>query len=144
MSKIMDLYAIENGIDDLIPPRKVDVEDVAERAASQVEYNWAMEEYRTKSEFSEEYDDEGHKRLYFENFIDISNEIAECVLDAVIENDHIDLTDEEYREVKARAADIIANNFADEEGEIIKEEMERHKEAYEDFLSYNNLTLPKD
>jgi len=117
---------------------------VAERAASQVEYNWAMEEYRTKSEFSEEYDDEGHKRLYFENFIDISNEIAECVLDAVIENDHIDLTDEEYREVKARAADIIANNFADEEGEIIKEEMERHKEAYEDFLSYNNLTLPKD
>ena len=82
--------------------------------------------------------------MYFENFINISNEIADCVLEAVIQNDHIDLTDEEYKEVRARAADIIADNFADEEEEIIKEEMKRHKEAYEDFLSYNNLTLPKD
>lgn len=144
MSKIMDLYAIENGIDDLIPPRKPDVKQVAERVASQVNYEWAMAEYREKAEFSEGYDDEGHKRLYFENFIDICNDIARDVLDAEIEREHVDLTDEEYKEVRARAADIIADNFADEEEEIIKGEMERYKEAYEDFLSYNNLTLPKE
>ena len=144
MSKIKDLYAIENGIDDLIPPRKPDLKQVAERVASQVNYEWAMAEYKEKAEFSEGYDDEGHKRLYFENFIDISNSIARDVLDAEIENDHIDLTDEEYKEVKGRAADIIADNFSDKEEEIIEEEMERYKEAYEDFLSYNNLTLPKE
>lgn len=144
MSKIMDLYAIENGIDDLIPPRKPDLKQVAERVARQVNYEWAMAEYREKAEFEEGYDDEGHKRLYFENFIDISNDIARDVLDAEIEREHVDLTDEEYREVRARAADIIADNFADKEEEIIEEEMERNKEAYEDFLSYNNLTLPKE
>lgn len=143
MSKIMDLYAIENNIDDLIPPRKPDLKQIAESVAAQVDYNWAMEEYWGKAEFEDDVDEDGHKKLRVRNFAEIGRQIAECVLDMEIQNNHIDLTDEEYKEVMAHVADIVTEDFADEEEKIVRGEMERYKEAYEDFLSYNNLTLPR-
>ena len=131
MSKIKDLYAIEMGIDDLMPIRKPDLKQEAERVALNVDYNWAIDEFRKNIELSYGYDDEGHPETYFENFIDICNDIAECTLDSYIENNHLDLTDEEYNEVRARAADIIANNFADEEEDIKKETIQNNKDMEE-------------
>lgn len=136
MSKIMDLYAIENGIEDLIPPRKPDLKQEAERVALNVDYNWAIDEFRKNIELSYGYDDEGHPEVYFENFIDICNDIAECTLDSYIENNHLDLTDDEYNEVRARAADIIANNYADEEEDIKKDTLEDIKDAEEKRQDY--------
>ena len=136
MSKVKDLLAEVEGIDDLMPPRKPDLKQEAERVALNVDYNWAMDEFRKKIELSYGYDDEGHEEVYFENFIDICKDIAECTLDSYIENNHLDLTDEEYKEVRTRATDIIANNYADEEERIKEETLEDIKDAEEKRQDY--------
>lgn len=149
MSRIKDLYAIENGIEDLMP-----IEELAKKAAEDLEdYYNAIKKVMTEkiegiktrlydeSEFSEGFDDEGHKELYFENFYGLCHMIAQDYTDEYIEDQHIDLTDKAYDELRTWLGDWLADTLADYESECIHDYLDAVKEEQWALEDYNRMTL---
>ena len=128
MSRIKDLLAEEENIDDLKLPRKYDLSffkavqeidkkrlanSILEACKGVVFEDWLAE----NAEF-ELGDDDGEPCMFFENFTELCDECATGVLDGMIEDQHLDISDEEYTDVCNIAADLIANHYADYESEL--------------------------
>lgn len=145
MSKIKDLYAIENEIDDLMPVRKPSVETIVGAAVKQATaYSQDVyDELFENAQFTQGRDDEGHIELYFENYIELCNDIADKAIDHIMEDWQLDLTHDEYRVVLQKVADIIADTYADYESDIIRQAKEDQLETQAQRETYNNQTLPK-
>ena len=157
MSKIMDLYAVENGIEDLMPPKstydkafadkvKQSDEERAVRMIFEKGRYWvgAKDWFKDKAEFGCGYDDEGHKEIYFENFTELCEHAAMELTDHFIFEQHFDMDDEQYDRITNKVGDLLANHYADLESEIIEDYKEERDECYKDLQSYNEATLPKD
>ena len=146
MSKIKDLYAIEEGIEDLMPVNKPSIDVIVGAvvkhvtAKSQDVYNYLYE----NAELGRGYDDEGHPEIYFENFTAICDDLADMAIEHIMEDWQLDLTHDEYRQVLRKASDILADTYADYESEIIEQLKKDAKEQQEQRESYDNLTLPKE
>ena len=143
MSKIKDLLAEVEGIDDLMPPREPSLKELAERVAATVDYNQVVDELRSGAEFSHGYDDEGHPETYFENYLELCDGITECALDLYIQEQHVDLSDEQYAKVLRTASDIVADNYADLESEIIDEAIQNAKDEDELRQDYYNAVYDR-
>lgn len=135
MSKIKDLYAVAENIDDLKPvePHKYDksfylavqetdkqriVKQVMERALkSEALKPWLA----SNAEYSEGVNDDGLKEIYFENFTELCEEVAQGNLDEYIEEQALDITDAEYTELIDRIRDELANELAEYEHECIQD-----------------------
>lgn len=145
MSKIKDLLAIEENIDDLIPPRKPDYKYVAEQAVKLISSKG--EDFRNylweNMEVSEDYDDEGHKQLCFENFWDLCVRKARDAVEQIVEEQEMPLTDKEFGEAVSKTHTIIMSAYSDFESELLDEYKRATEESQAQRETYDNLTLPK-
>ncbi len=154
MSKIMDLVAEVEGIDDLKPTYNREFFDSVqksdeERAIKQIvkkgtEWDGARRYFTEHASFTMDYNDEGLKELYFENFVELCDKAAMELTDGFIEEQHFDMDDSQYDRITNKVGDLLANHFADLEQEIIDDELADRAEAQMQRESYNNLTLPKE
>lgn len=154
MSKIKDLYAEVEGIDDLKPAYNREFFDSVqksdeERAIEQIvkkgtEWDGARRYFTEHASFTMDYNDEGLKELYFENFVELCDKAAMELTDGFIEEQHFDMDDAQYDRITNKVGDELANYFADLEQEIINDELADRAEAQMQRESYNNLTLPKE
>lgn len=146
MSKIKDLYAAVEGIDDLAPVHydKTFAMAVAEaderRAVEQIfkkgkEFKEAYAWFKDKAEFGGGYDEEGHYETYFENFTELCEQAAMELTDAYIEDQHFDMDDDQYDRITTKVGDLLADYYADMESEIIEEYNEACSEAWQQRVS---------
>lgn len=136
MSKIKDLLAEVEGIDDLKPePHKYGKEfydavqaETIRRIGEQVYVktlhmpnlrSWL----RANAEYGVGEGDDGHEEVYFENFEDLCEQACEGNLMDYIEDQHLDLTDEEYSKILYYARDWLSDTLADFESECIQDAM---------------------
>lgn len=152
MSKIKDLYAIENGIDDLMPvddPKttaiarlhvisKV-VEDVKKNITDHI--NDVKAQLLYYSEIETGTDDEGHVEYYFENYYNLCHEEAIDYIDCYIEQNHLDVNEMEYEDTVNVVGDWLADELADYESECINDFIEYNNDKAEAYREYNRLTL---
>lgn len=154
MSKIKDLYAEVEGIDDLKPTYNREFFDHVqksdeERAVEQIfdkgkKWDGARRYFTEHAEFSLDYNDEGLKELYFENFVELCDKAAMELTDGFIEEQHFDMDDSMYDRITNKVGDLLADYYADLESEIIDDELADRAEEQMQRESYNNLTLPKE
>lgn len=154
MSKIMDLVAEVEGIDDLKPTYNREFFDSVQksderRAIDEIfkkgkEWKGAYEWFEERAEFGCGYDDEGHKEIYFENFTELCEKAAMELTDGFIEEQHFDMDDAQYDRITNAVGELLADYYADTESEIIKQYAYDQAEAQMRRESYNDLTLPKE
>ncbi len=159
MSKIKDLYAEVNDIDDLKPVDDREVwenirkHDMSEKVIAQIlekekHHNaqdvedWLYE----RAEFEYGQDDEGHTELYFENFMDVCEEAATDLLDGYIVEQHLDLDDHQYTYIIEVLRDELADMWADIECDCIQRSIQDEKDEQElrqSFYNDRNLGIKK-
>lgn len=154
MSKTMDLVAEVEGIDDLKPTYNREFFDSVQksdeaRAIKQIldkgkEWNGARAWFMEHAEFGCDYNDEGHKEIYFENFTELCDRAATEMTDAFIEDQHFDMDDSQYSRITDKVGDMLADYYADLESEIVEQYKSDQQEKWEEYQSYNEATLPKD
>lgn len=120
MSKIKDLYAEAEGIDDLMPT-KPSMSTIAKAVANSCRSVATEDEIANEAEFEVSIDDDGHECVYVENFMDICESIAREHLDDMIEQNHIDLTDTEYFNTLDLARDMLADDYAGYESQLCED-----------------------
>lgn len=145
MSKIKDLLAEVEGIDDLKPVYNREFFDSIqksdeERAVEQIfkkgkEFKDAYAWFKDKAEFGGGYDEEGHYETYFENFTELCDQAAMELTDAYIIDQHFDMDDDQYDRITNKVGDLLADYYADMESEIIKEYNEACSEAWQQRVS---------
>lgn len=150
MSKIMDLVAEVEGIDDLKPTYNREFFDHVqksdeERAIEQIvkkgtEWDGARRYFTEHASFTMDYNDEGLKELYFENFVELCDKAAMELTDGFIEEQHFDMDDAQYDRITNKVGDLLADYYADLESEIIDDELADRAEAQMQRETYNNLT----
>ncbi len=134
MSKIKDLVAIAEGIDDLMPePHKydkafyvavqqADIKRIGEQVYAKTLHWEGLREWLSgNAEYTVGKDDDGHDEIYFENFYDLCWEACEDTLNDYIEDQHLDLSDNEYHDIIEYARDWLADAMADFEAECIQD-----------------------
>lgn len=154
MSKIKDLYAEVEGIDDLKPTYNREFFDHVQksdeaRAIEQIfdkgkKWDGAYEWFEERAEFGCGYDDEGHKEIYFENFTELCDKAAMELTDGFIEEQHFDMDDAQYDRITNKVGDLLADYYADTESKIIEQYEYAQAEEWARRQSYNDLTLPKE
>lgn len=154
MSKTMDLVAEVEGIDDLKPTYNREFFDHVQksdeaRAIEQIfdkgkKWDGARRYFTEHASFTMDYNDEGLKELYFENFTELCEKAAMELTDGFIEEQHFDMDDAQYDRITNKVGDLLADYYADLESEIINDELADRAEAQMQRESYNNLTLPKE
>lgn len=150
MSKTMDLVAEVEGIDDLKPTYNREFFDSVQkkdeaRAIEQIfkkgkEWDGARRYFTEHASFTMDYNDEGLKELYFENFVELCDKAAMELTDGFIEEQHFDMDDSMYDRITNKVGDLLADYYADLESEIINDELADRAEAQMQRETYNNLT----
>lgn len=139
MSKIKDLLAEELDIDDLKPVRSRQtttrydkaflhtvraevVKRVAEQIYAKTLHMPTLRSWlRANAEYEAGKDDDGHTEWYFENFEDLCEQACESSLMEYIEDQHLDITDDEYGKILSYARDWLADTLSDFESECIQD-----------------------
>ncbi len=130
MSKIKDLLAEQENIDDLKPLSpydavmwniKQDLDDI-------------IKEFRERAEFTAGTNDDGYEEVYFENFCDLCEEVAGEYLSEYALTHRAEmhkLNGVEYNLLRDKLRDNLADLLADIESEIINDAEENSKERYD-------------
>lgn len=125
MSRIKDLLAEEENIDDLKAPTRFGKEFSAfitsadnKRIAENV-LRYArtpkIEDYIADNAIFGLGDDNGQPCMFMENFTMMCDRIAIDTLDMLIKQEHYDLSDLEYAQIVEHASNLIADYYADYE-----------------------------
>ena len=119
MSKIKDLLAEEQNIDDLKRPLYQDLGEMIYVKAK----NWdgLRSWFRNNAEYEAGKDDEEHTEWYFENFEALCEQVVNGAMDKLIEEEHLDISDETYNRAIEYARDWLADALADFESECIQD-----------------------
>lgn len=151
MSRIKDLLAEVEDIDDLKPVephkygkdfaeavRQADIERMSEQVYAKTLH---MENLRSWLRANAEYEageyENGHTEWYFENFEDLCEQACEGNLMDYIEDQHLDLTDEEYSKILYSARDWLADTLADFEEECIQDMVSDQKYTLDELAERN-------
>lgn len=137
MSNIKDFFAEVENIDDLKPIKKpIKVRTYAEQlediVLEKIKAKEAREYLQQHAEFS--FDEEG---WYWENFLELCDDLATDALDEYIEDQHLDLSDETYKEIIAVVRDRVSDIFATFEADYIREAMEDAKYKLDELRERN-------
>lgn len=147
MSRIKDLYAIVEGIDDLMPCeedietyRWMRVDDLSLKAFKLFDKKDARAYILKNIELEDDYDEYGRHCLCLANLFDLCRDIADCIMEEYTEQECLDLDDKTYEATVARLAALVESEFDDDDilGECIDDARE-DAWARED---YNRMTLP--
>lgn len=119
MSRIKDLLAEEQGIDDLKRPF---FQELGERAFVRAK-NWGgvRDWFRENAQYSAGYDDEGHTEYYFENFEQLCEEAITEMVEKIIEENALDVSDDTYSDAIEYGRDWLADTLADFESECVQD-----------------------
>lgn len=143
MSKIKDLYAVENGIDDLMPvDHKNAIKSVLLARANRFlnTEDWLYD----RATWAVDYDDEGHKSWSINNLSHLADMAATDLVDSYIEDQHYDMSDSMYSELIDEIGDTLADRWEDLRPSLAKRKAIEEDEQWAQYETYNNLTLPKD
>lgn len=119
MSRIKDLLAEEQNIDDLKRPLYQELGEMI--YTKTLHANDLRRWLRARAEYDAGKDDEGHTEWYFENFEDLCEEAVSYQLDKLIEEEHLDISDETYNRAIEYARDWLADALADFESECVQD-----------------------
>lgn len=118
MSRIKDLLAEEQGIDDLKRPFFQTLGEMAYVRAK----NWdgVRSWFRENAQYSAGLDDYGHTEYYFENFEQLCEEAITEMVERIIEEQHLDISDDTYSDAIDYGKDWLADTLADFESECVQ------------------------
>lgn len=119
MSKIKDLLAEEQNIDDLKQPLYQKLGEMIYVKAKS--WDGLRSWFRSNAEYDAGKDDDGHTEWYFENFEDLCKQAVNGALDNLIEEEHLDISDETYNRAIEYGGDWLADTLADFESECIQD-----------------------
>ena len=156
MSKIMDLYAEVNDIDDLKPVYRKDFFDKVQKDDEERAIRQMLDKAKTQSRQEVEDwlyaraewdwgidDDDGHAKLYFENFVEVCEEAATDLMDAYIEEEHFDVSDEQYYHMIEVVKENLEDMWADIEEDCIKRCIDDAEEESAQMQSYYNAVYDR-
>lgn len=135
MSRIKDLLAEEQNIDDLKRPLYQELGEMIYVKAK----NWdgIRSWFRNNAEYGAGEDDEGHTEWYFENFLDLCEQAVNGALDNLIEEEHLDISDETYNRAIEYGRDWLADTLADFESECIQDYVSDQKYILDEVRERN-------
>lgn len=135
MSRIKDLLAEEQNIDDLKRPLYQELGEMIYVKAK----NWdgIRSWFRNNAEYDAGKDDEGHTEWYFENFEDLCKQVVNGALDKLIEEEHLDISDETYNRAIEYGRDWLADTLADFESECIQDYVSDQKYILDEVRERN-------
>lgn len=119
MSRIKDLLAEEQNIDDLKRPLYQELGEMIYVKAKS--WDGIRSWFRSNAEYEAGKDDDGHTEWYFENFEHLCEEAVNGAMDKLIEEEHLDISDETYSRAIEYARDWLADALADFESECIQD-----------------------
>ena len=93
--------------------------------------------FRNNAEYDAGKDDEGHTEWYFENFTDLCKQVVNGALDNLIEEEHLDISDETYNRAIEYGRDWLADTLADFESECIRDYVSDHKYILDEVKERN-------
>lgn len=130
MSRIKDLLAEEQGIDDLKRPL---YQVLGEKAYVKAK-NWdgVRDWFRDNAEFGAGTDDEGHTEYYFENFEQLCEGAITNMIDLIIEENALDISDSVYTDAVQYGTDWLAETLAEFEAECVQDYISEIKITDED------------
>ena len=135
MSRIKDLLAEEQNIDDLKRPLYQELGEMIYVKAKNWDglHSW----FRGNAEYDAGKDDEGHTEWYFENFEDLCKQVVNGALDNLIEEEHLDISDETYNRAIEYGRDWLADTLADFESECIRDYVSDQKYILDEVRERN-------
>ena len=135
MSRIKDWLAEEQNIDDLKPSM---YQKLGEQAFVKAK-NWEgiRDWFRGNAECGAGEDEEGHTEYYFQNFLDLCEEAITDTLDQLIEDQHLDISDETYSRAIEYGRDWLADTLADFESECIQDYVSDQKYILDEVRERN-------
>lgn len=121
MSRIKDYLAEVEDIDDLKRPFYM---ELGERAYVRAK-NWAgvRSWFRENAEYGVGEGDMGRTEYYFENFEQLCEEAVTEMVDKIIEENALDISDETYTKAIEYGRDWLADTLADFESECIQDHL---------------------
>ena len=135
MSRIKDLLAEEQNIDDLKRPLYQELGEMIYVKAKS--WDGIRSWFRSNAEYDAGKDDEGHTEWYFENFEDLCEQAVNGALDNLIEEEHLDISDETYNRAIEYGRDWLADTLADFESECIQDYVSDHKYILDEMKERN-------
>ena len=135
MSKIKDLLAEEQNIDDLKQPLYQKLGEMIYVKAKS--WDGLRSWFRSNAEYDAGKDDEGHTEWYFENFEELCEQVVNGALDQLIEDEHLDISDETYNRAIEYARDWLADALADFESECIQDYVMDRKHILDEVKERN-------
>ena len=119
MSRIKDLLAEEQNIDDLKQPLYQELGEMIYVKAKS--WDGIRSWLRSNAEYEASKDDGGHTEWYFENFEDLCEQAVNGALDKLVEEEHLDISDETYNRAIEYARDWLADALSDFESECVQD-----------------------
>ena len=135
MSRIKDLLAEEQNIDDLKRPLYQELGEMIYVKAKS--WDGIRSWLRSNAEYDAGKDDEGHTEWYFENFEDLCKQVVNGALDNLIEEEHLDISDETYNRAIEYGRDWLADTLADFESECIQDYVSDQKYILDEVKERN-------
>lgn len=135
MSRIKDLLAEEQNIDDLKRPLYQELGEMIYVKAKS--WDGIRSWFRSNAEYDAGKDDEGHTEWYFENFLDLCEQAVNGALDNLIEEEHLDISDETYNRAIEYGRDWLADTLADFESECIQDYVSDQKYILDEVRERN-------
>ena len=135
MSRIKDLLAEEQNIDDLKRPLYQELGEMIYVKAKS--WDGIRSWFRSNAEYDAGKDDEGHTEWYFENFLDLCEQAVNGALDNLIEEEHLDISDETYNRAIEYGRDWLADTLADFESECIRDYVSDQKYVLDEVRERN-------
>lgn len=135
MSRIKDLLAEEQNIDDLKRPLYQELGEMIYVKAKS--WDGIRSWFRSNAEYDAGKDDEGHTEWYFENFEDLCEQAVNGALDKLIEEEHLDISDETYNRAIEYGRDWLADTLADFESECIRDYVSDQKYILDEVKERN-------
>ena len=135
MSRIKDLLAEEQNIDDLKRPLYQELGEMIYVKAKS--WDGIRSWFRGNAEYDAGKDDEGHTEWYFENFEKLCEQAVNGALDNLIEEEHLDISDETYNRAIEYGRDWLADTLADFESECIQDYVSEQKYILDEVRERN-------
>lgn len=135
MSRIKDLLAEEQNIDDLKRPLYQELGEMIYVKAKS--WDGIRSWFRSNAEYDAGKDDEGHTEWYFENFEKLCEQAVNGALDNLIEEEHLDISDETYNRAIEYGRDWLADTLADFESECIQDYVSEQKYILDEVRERN-------
>lgn len=135
MSRIKDLLAEEQNIDDLKRPLYQELGEMIYVKAKS--WDGIRSWFRNNAEYDAGKDDEGHTEWYFENFEKLCEQAVNGALDNLIEEEHLDISDETYNRAIEYGRDWLADTLADFESECIQDYVSDQKYILDEVRERN-------